>query len=193
MVTSRKGIRPFRRWRGIVCQAPKLRKYGNFANRKPAVSPVARKRVFRLRNIGKCSFRERQAGRFSGGEERFSGSETSELQAGRSAGGGKTLFQASKRREMVTSRIGIWQFRRWRGNVFQDPKRRKNIHFAHGNPAVSSEARKRFFKLRNVEKWSLRQLESGRFAGGEESSFILRNVGNMDISITRFLVFLLVL
>ena len=61
--------------------------------------------------------------------------------------------------------------------IFSGPEKSKNGHFVNGKTAVSPVARKRFPKLRNVQKWTVRELEHGRFSGGEETFNRYRNVG----------------
>ena len=184
MVIPRTASRLFRLWLGNAFSGSETSENVHFANGKPAVSPEARKRFLKLRNVEKWSLRERESGRFAGGEESF--------------------VRLRNFGNMVISRTASRPFRRWRGNAFSGSETSENVHFANDKPAVSPVARndfqapklrnckpavppeagKRFFKLRNVEKWSLRELESGSFAGGEETFFRIRNVGKIFISRT---------
>ena len=63
--------------------------------------------------------------------------------------------------------------------IFHVPKRRKNGHFANGKPPVYPVTRKRFLRLRNVQKWSLHERETGRFLF-RRNFFRYRNVGKMS-------------
>ena len=112
-------------WEETFFRSRNFGKIGHFANGKAAVSPEARMRFLRLRNVLKWSHDEREPGCFDDGEE--------------------TLFRCRN--------VG------------------KNCHFANVKPAVSPEARIRFLRLRNLQKWSLRERESGSFDVGEKTFF----------------------
>ena len=94
---------------------------------------------------------------------------------GRFAGGQNIHSQASKFPKMATSRWGTRPYRISGGN-FQVPKVGKNGHFANGKPVVSPEARIRFLRLQNVQKWSLRERIPGRFVFRKEKLFRCRNI-----------------
>ena len=124
---------------------------GHSANGKPAVSPEARKRFFKLRNVQKWSLRERESGRFAGGEE--------------------TFFRLRNVGKMFISRMASRPFRQRRENAFSSFETYKNGHLANGNPADSPVARKRFSGSETSE--------NGHFAN--DKPFRLRNVGKMVI------------
>ena len=73
----------------------------------------------------------------------------------------KFSFRNMKRRKMFTSRTGIRPFLISGGKFFMCRIVVKNGHFANGKAAVSPEARIRFPRLRNVQKWSHRDWDPG--------------------------------
>ena len=100
---------------------------------------VERRFFFKFRNVGKCSFREREAGSVAGGDEtRFASSESSEN--GHLANG-----------KPAVSLVAIKRFSR--------SETSENGHFAIGNSAVSLVAIKRLFRLLKSE--------NGHFANGK--------------------------
>ena len=105
--------------------------------------------VFRLRNVGKWSFRKQEAGRFVGSEKMLFQAlkrpkmALRERESSRFADGEETFFRLRNVGKTVISRSTSRPFRRRRENAFSSSETSENGHFANGNPAISPVARKR--------------------------------------------------
>ena len=118
---------------GTFFKSRNFGKSGHFGNVKPAVSPEARKRFLKLRNVQKLSHREREIGRFACGKENFFRSRNVE-----------------KNVHLTNSKQAVTPEARKR---FLKLRTSKTGNFANGKPAVSPVARKIFSGPETAEKW----------------------------------------
>ena len=137
-------------------------KNGQFANRKPAVSPEARIPFLKLRNVQKWSLLEWEPGGFAGGEETFfrlrnvgkmviSRKVSRPFRWRRETASSNS--ESSKNGHFANGNTAVSYFGR---KIFRCRNVGKNCHFANGKPVVSPEARIRFPRLLNSQKWSHR-------------------------------------